>query len=374
MDTWNPPVIETLSRHFRVIVFDNRGTGYSGASGEPFSVPLFAQDTAGLMDALGISRAHVLGFSMGACIAQELALAFPEKVDRLILVAGDCGGAEAVRTDPDVFSRLIDKSGTIEDVVNRMFPLLFPPAWLATHDPFRYCPRCGGDHGYGERRPAARGIFVLARLVLPARKNPVADARDCRGRRRGGPARELAAACRKNPGRRDCHLPGRRPRADVPVPGPVQRDGCLGFYKSDRVAAGKKNVPAPAVTILACGHQGFFCFPGFFLHMIRDWMMEKMVMITDVLTLHCGRGVKGFFGFFWEFPGVPPVGPVLGVRYDLPWDDRASPGYMVRVVMGTADRDKREVLLFGDYRGNAGEVRPDRDVMCRGVRRARSRE
>jgi pimeloyl-ACP methyl ester carboxylesterase len=140
MDTWNPPIIVALSRHFRVIVFDNRGTGYSGASDEPFSVPLFAKDTAGLMDALGISCAHVLGFSMGACIAQELALAFPEKVDLLILVAGDCGGAEAVRTDPDIFARLIDKSGTIEDVVNRMFPLLFPPAWLATHDPFRYCP------------------------------------------------------------------------------------------------------------------------------------------------------------------------------------------------------------------------------------------
>ena len=140
MDTWNPPVIAALSRHFRVIVFDNRGTGYSGASVEPFSVPLFAKDAAGLMDALRITRAHVLGFSMGACIAQELALAFPEKVDRLILIAGDCGGAEAVRTDPDVFARLIDKSGTIEDVVNRMFPLLFPPAWLATHDPFRYCP------------------------------------------------------------------------------------------------------------------------------------------------------------------------------------------------------------------------------------------
>jgi pimeloyl-ACP methyl ester carboxylesterase len=140
MDTWNPPVIEALSWHFRVIVFDNRGTGYSAASDEPFSVPLFAKDTAGLMDALGLSCAHVLGFSMGACIAQELALAFPENVDRLILVAGDCGGVEAVRTDPDVFFRLTDKSGTIEDGVNRMFPLLFPPAWLATHDPFRYCP------------------------------------------------------------------------------------------------------------------------------------------------------------------------------------------------------------------------------------------
>jgi len=140
MDTWNPPVLDALARHFRVIVFDSRGTGYSGSSDEQFSIPLFARDTAVLMDHLGIARAHVLGFSMGACIAQELALAFPKKIDRLVLVSGDCGGTEAVRTEPAVFFRLIDRSGTIDDIINRMFPLLFPPAWLATHDPFRYCP------------------------------------------------------------------------------------------------------------------------------------------------------------------------------------------------------------------------------------------
>ncbi len=230
MDTWNPPVIETLSRHFRVIVFDNRGTGYSGASDEPFSVPLFARDTAGLMDALGIPCAHVLGFSMGACIAQELALAFPEKVDRLILVAGDCGGAEAVRTDPDVFSRLIDKSGTIEDVVNRMFPLLFPPAWLATHDPFRYCPGVEETTSTRERRPAARGIFVLARLVLFARKNPITDARDCPGTPMRW-SRMRIRGCFPEKSRAP-NLPSSRgrSRADVPSARTGSANGCSGSW------------------------------------------------------------------------------------------------------------------------------------------------
>jgi pimeloyl-ACP methyl ester carboxylesterase len=140
MDTWNPPVLEALARHFRVIVFDNRGTGYSGYSDEPFLIPLFCQDTARLMEGLGLSRAHVLGFSMGACIAQELALAFPEKVDRLVLVAGDCGGSEAVRSSGEVFARLIDRSGTPAEIARRMFSLLFPAAWLAGHDPLMYCP------------------------------------------------------------------------------------------------------------------------------------------------------------------------------------------------------------------------------------------
>ena len=146
MDTWNPPVLETISRHFRVITFDNRGTGYSGVSDKPFSVSLFARDTAALMDALCISRAHVLGFSMGACIAQEIALQFPEKIAWPVLVSGDCGGSEAVRMGSGILARLTDKSGTMQEVAGRMFPLLFPADWLATHDPFQYCPERVRNH------------------------------------------------------------------------------------------------------------------------------------------------------------------------------------------------------------------------------------
>jgi pimeloyl-ACP methyl ester carboxylesterase len=140
MDMWNPPVLSKISEHFRVIIFDSRCTGYSSSSDKPFSIPLLARDTATLMDALGISSAHILGLSMGASVAQELALSFPGKVKKLILVAGECGGPESVRMQPEILAQLMDKSGTVHDVVNRMFSLLFPPSWLADHDPFRYCP------------------------------------------------------------------------------------------------------------------------------------------------------------------------------------------------------------------------------------------
>lgn len=140
MDTWNTPVLAALAAHFRVIFFDNRGTGYSSSSDEPFSIPLFASDTIALMNALGISRAHVLGLSMGALIAQELVLAKPGIVDRLILVAGTCGGREAVWMEPVVMQTLSDKSGSGIDIANRMFSVLFPKDWLAGHDPWQYCP------------------------------------------------------------------------------------------------------------------------------------------------------------------------------------------------------------------------------------------
>lgn len=140
MDTWNPPVLETLAVYFRVIIFDSRGTGYSSRSDEPFSIPLFAADTLALMEALQITRAHVLGLSMGASVAQELVLAKPESVNRLILVAGTFGGDKAEPMPRKTWETLTDKSGSAADLANRMFSLLFPGDWLATHDPWQYCP------------------------------------------------------------------------------------------------------------------------------------------------------------------------------------------------------------------------------------------
>jgi pimeloyl-ACP methyl ester carboxylesterase len=140
MDTWNPPILARMAEHFRVIIFDNRGTGYSGTSGEPFSLPLFARDTAGLMDALGISSAHILGHSMGACIAQELALRYPEKCGSLVLVSGECRGPGSRPLQPGILEQLMDKSGNIQDIAGRMFSLIFPPSWLSTHNPWEYCP------------------------------------------------------------------------------------------------------------------------------------------------------------------------------------------------------------------------------------------
>jgi pimeloyl-ACP methyl ester carboxylesterase len=140
MDTWNPPVLERLAEQYRVVIFDHRDTGFSGSSGRPLSIPLLARDAAVLIDALGISSACLLGHSMGASIAQELALGRPEKVTGLVLVSGECGGAESVRMPGDVLARLLDKTGTMEEVIGRMVSLLFPESWLAGHDPSRYCP------------------------------------------------------------------------------------------------------------------------------------------------------------------------------------------------------------------------------------------
>jgi pimeloyl-ACP methyl ester carboxylesterase len=140
MDTWNPPVLAALARHHRVVIFDKRGTGYSGSSEKEYSIPLFCNDTLQLMIVLGISSADVLGHSMGAMIAQELALRSPERVNRLVLVSGDCGGNQAVRMSREVWEILIDKGGSLAEQAKRMFAILFPPQWLRDHDPYDACP------------------------------------------------------------------------------------------------------------------------------------------------------------------------------------------------------------------------------------------
>jgi 3-oxoadipate enol-lactonase len=67
----------------RVIAFDNRGAGQSDVPDAPYTIPGMAADVAGLMDALGIPRAHICGASMGGMIAQELALREPDRVRTL---------------------------------------------------------------------------------------------------------------------------------------------------------------------------------------------------------------------------------------------------------------------------------------------------
>lgn len=158
MDTWNPPLLAFLARHFRIITFDNRGTGFSSLSGEKFSIRLFADDTLALMDALRISRAHILGLSMGASIAQELVLENPEVVERLILIAGTFGGDQAERMLPETWKTLTDKSGSSCDQAIRIFSLLFPGDWLSTHDPWQYCPEI---HERTSRESAARQALAF---------------------------------------------------------------------------------------------------------------------------------------------------------------------------------------------------------------------
>ena len=86
---WTLHQVAALARHFKVVIFDNRDVGRSAPAADFYTIADMADDVAGLLRALNIPHAHVLGLSMGALIAQELAVRHAGLVDRLILTGAD---------------------------------------------------------------------------------------------------------------------------------------------------------------------------------------------------------------------------------------------------------------------------------------------
>ena len=88
---WRIAQVPEFSKHYQVLIYDHRGLGRSDKPDVHYSTRLFAKDCAGLMDALGIKKAHVMGHSMGGRVAQWLALDYPEKIRSLVLSGSGSG-------------------------------------------------------------------------------------------------------------------------------------------------------------------------------------------------------------------------------------------------------------------------------------------
>src|SRR5689334_21779783 len=103
---WGEPFLASLREDFDVIAYDHRGVGASTRLDGGVTTPQLAADAAGLLDALALDSAHVLGISMGGKVAQELALAHPERVRTLPLGCTYCGGEGSALAPPAVIQRL----------------------------------------------------------------------------------------------------------------------------------------------------------------------------------------------------------------------------------------------------------------------------
>lgn len=126
--------IPELSQHFRVIALDNRGAGRSDKPQMEYSMSLFADDTAALMDALGLQSAHVLGISMGGYIAQELAINYPDKVKSLILGCTGAGGRRAVLMNSERAKKFTANDGlTPTEILGKDMDIYFSDGFIAEH-------------------------------------------------------------------------------------------------------------------------------------------------------------------------------------------------------------------------------------------------
>ncbi len=130
---WSLYQIPAFSTRYQVIVFDNRDVGRSSKAAGPYTIADMADDTAGLMDGLGIKRAHLLGISMGGMIAQEFALRYPDRLNKLTLTGTGASTGRA-KFDPIMiwnFVKQHDSQGLI--FAAQQFLWLFSTDFIRNH-------------------------------------------------------------------------------------------------------------------------------------------------------------------------------------------------------------------------------------------------
>ena len=126
--------VPAFSEQYRVIAFDNRGSGRSEKPAGAYSIAQMADDAAALMDALAVPSSHVFGMSLGGMIAQEYALRHPQRVQSLVLGGTTPGGPKAVRPGPDVIGHFATVASLpIPQAIERGMSLLYSDEFLAAN-------------------------------------------------------------------------------------------------------------------------------------------------------------------------------------------------------------------------------------------------
>lgn len=129
MENWPNEVIDQLSEKYQLILLDNRGMGKSTANDTKFDYKLFADDVIGLLDALGVDKTNVLGFSMGSAITQELLLTYPQRFNKAIIYATTIDGSNTAKVlqgkvpDNQIVQRQIEATTHWKTPLNKL-PLI----------------------------------------------------------------------------------------------------------------------------------------------------------------------------------------------------------------------------------------------------------
>jgi pimeloyl-ACP methyl ester carboxylesterase len=126
--------VPVLSRSLRVITFDNRGVGRSRARFHSYTTEAMADDAVSVLDAAGVERAHLYGFSLGGMVAQQVALRHADRVRSLVLGATHAGGPRAARPAPDVIAFFRRRASmTAEEAARASVPFNYGPRARREH-------------------------------------------------------------------------------------------------------------------------------------------------------------------------------------------------------------------------------------------------
>ncbi|OPY33169.1 MAG: haloalkane dehalogenase [Methanomassiliicoccales archaeon PtaU1.Bin124] len=113
-------MVPALSKDYRVIILDNRGSGQSEAPPGEFSVADMADDVAKLLAHLGIRRTHVLGSSMGGNIAQEFVLRHPDMAHTLVLLSSYARRPDRSGVAIDAMIRAVQEGSSLDTLQTMM--------------------------------------------------------------------------------------------------------------------------------------------------------------------------------------------------------------------------------------------------------------
>lgn len=126
--------VPAFAESFRTIIFDPHGVGRSAPSEAPFTTRSLAATIAKLSDVLGIERAHIVGASLGGFVAQEFALAYPQKTESLVLCCTSAGGGRHIPTHPGVMEAYaLNFKLNADERIRRNLLLSFAPRYVSEH-------------------------------------------------------------------------------------------------------------------------------------------------------------------------------------------------------------------------------------------------
>jgi 3-oxoadipate enol-lactonase len=164
--SWGEPFKDALDEGFDVVAFDNRGIGLSAPVDGPFTIVEMAEDAAGLLEELGLQSAHVVGISMGGMIAQELALAHPDRLRSLTLGCTYCGGSGSQLMPEENMQKLVAgmASGDRDKAIRAGYEVNLSPAFRS--DEGTYAARSdegtyAAFHKMATTVPAAKATIEL---------------------------------------------------------------------------------------------------------------------------------------------------------------------------------------------------------------------
>jgi pimeloyl-ACP methyl ester carboxylesterase len=140
MDAWDPSFLKGLSSNHTVIAFDTRGIGNTTAGSKPYTYQQLANDSAGLLDALKIPKADVMGYSLGSYIAEQLAIMYPDKVNSLVLVGSSCGGkdhtpkpAEFIKLQSEIVNKSLNNVSISHEEMKQLVAASVGSGWINLH-------------------------------------------------------------------------------------------------------------------------------------------------------------------------------------------------------------------------------------------------